>query len=254
MQANANNHVKRRLNSPMQLLLQRSKKQSFWAIKIKFFSGPLIDFMLHLLDIAFIILVQWSPFSYILPDQSVCIFVQPPLPWEYGWQKKNPASNFFAISLCSANSVPLSAVIVCTHFLYGNSIRITVFASPTAFFSPVSFSINRNPVFLSVSVTMAPFPSFPIIVSISQSPMRERSSTTGGRFSMDTLSLMGEIHRPAFSGVWAYAASAYRVFPRSPYPPWWTGRSAYGWPLAFPRAGPDPQSVPESIVRYLSLL
>lgn len=49
---------KRRLNSPMQLLLQRSKKQSFWAIKIKFFSGPLIDFMLHLLDIAFIILVQ----------------------------------------------------------------------------------------------------------------------------------------------------------------------------------------------------
>lgn len=111
---------------------------------------------------------------------------------EYGWQKKKSACSFLAIVLCSANSVPLSAVMVCTHFLYGNSIRMTAFANPVAFFPSGSFSINRNPVFRSASVTMAPFPSFPMMVSISQSPTRERSSTTGGRFSIDTLSLMVE--------------------------------------------------------------
>ena len=74
---------------------------------------------------------------------------------------------------CAANSVPLSVVMVLT----GNPLPLhsltTACASGTARFPESSFSMSMKQLFLSTKVTIAPLPSlpsFPTIVSISQSP------------------------------------------------------------------------------------
>ena len=53
-----------------------------------------------------------------------------------------------------------------------------------------SFSIRRNPVVLSTIVSMAPRPSFPMMVSISQSPNLPFSSTILGRCSIPARSFI----------------------------------------------------------------
>ena len=105
---------------------------------------------------------------------------------EYGCAKKILASSFLDMRSCSANSVPLSVVMVCTTDLYGSSRSMTVSATASAFLPFGERAIIVNRVSLSVSTTMASVPFLPTMVSISQSPKRSRLSTIPGRSSIPT--------------------------------------------------------------------
>lgn len=100
-----------------------------------------------------------------------------------------------AISLCRANSEPLSVVMVnmALRFLYGASIEKTAFATSSAFLPLGSFRIRVISVFFSTRVTIAPWLFGPTIRSSSQSPKRSPLASLG-LSSMKTLSLIG----PAF--------------------------------------------------------
>ena len=71
---------------------------------------------------------------------------------------------------CAANSVLLSVVMVLTDNPLPLSSLTTACASGTARFPESSFSMSMKQLFLSTKVTIAPLPSFPTIMSISQSP------------------------------------------------------------------------------------
>lgn len=89
----------------------------------------------------------------------------------------NISSYFLVIQSCSANSLPLSVVIVFRAFpLYGSSSLQTTFANGFAFFPCLSFSMSRKLVLRSTSVSMALL-SLSTIRSISQSPKRFPSAS-----------------------------------------------------------------------------
>ena len=94
-------------------------------------------------------------------------------------QNRSFVPMLFAIISWHANSVPLSVVIDFTLPLNSASKCMTVLASSLAFLPLFSFLMNSILVLLSVSVTIAQFPSFPTIVSISKSPKRLPSASTG---------------------------------------------------------------------------
>lgn len=71
---------------------------------------------------------------------------------------------------CAVNSVPLSVVMVLTGSPLPLRSLTMACASGTARFPESSFSMSMKQLFLSTKVTIAPLPSFPTIVSISQSP------------------------------------------------------------------------------------
>ena len=109
----------------------------------------------------------------------------------YGCAKYTGHPNSFEIISCSANSVPLSVVMLLTVSFASLIISTTACANGAALFPVSSFLIRSNELYLSTNVTIVPFPPFPTIVSISQSPTLSANPLLG-RSSIDTLFLIGK--------------------------------------------------------------
>lgn len=102
--------------------------------------------------------------------------------------KKTGVFNFLEISLCLANSPPLSVVMDLMCFLYGLRSLIAALATSSAFLPLGSFSMSRNLDIRSVMVRMKSLPFW--MRPISKWPNSLRSSTSTGRWWMETLSGM----------------------------------------------------------------
>lgn len=105
---------------------------------------------------------------------------------EYEWAKNIFAFIRLAMSICSADSLPLSVVMDRILPIYGNDIKITISARALAFLPSGSFRAKVKDVLRSANVTIAPFPYLPTMVSISKSPGVE-PFRSGGRSSIMVL-------------------------------------------------------------------
>ena len=88
---------------------------------------------------------------------------------QYGSAKYTGTPKYLVISLCAANSGPLSVVMVFRHSLYGSNSFLTAFARGFACFPNGSFRISGILVDFSTGVSMACW-SGTTIKSISKSP------------------------------------------------------------------------------------
>ncbi len=108
---------------------------------------------------------------------------------QYGSAKYTGTPNHFVISLCAANSGPLSVVMVFSLSLYGSSSLLTAFARGFDCFPNGSFCISNILVGFSTSVSMARWAGS-TIRSISKSPNLFPSTSLFLSW-MRTLSLTG---------------------------------------------------------------
>lgn len=157
---------------------------SLGVLKSFFFLGLLFNLSIICLMYAFDIPFKSVFFGIYCLISPFMFSIAPFSHEEYGCAKYTLVFKSLAIILCAANSVPLSVVIDLTGSSVFLSILTTVSASGSALFPVSSFSISMKQLFLSTSVRMTPFPFFPTIVSISQSP-NVLPSASGGLSSMD---------------------------------------------------------------------
>ena len=105
----------------------------------------------------------------------------------WGWAKYTGTPKAADTSLCRANSFPLSVVRV-RHSI-PSSRRIRAVWTADAVLSSI-FAANSKRVLRSTTVTSPPVPGLPRTVSISQFPISSLCSTSLGRSSMETASLI----------------------------------------------------------------
>lgn len=155
------------------------KKTSAGVLKLSFSLGLALIFIFIFFIFPSVMVLMSVPFGMYCLTSLFSFSTAPFCHEQYESAKYTGTSRFLVIHSCSANSLPLSVVIVFSAFpLYGSSNLHTTFANGFAFFPYLSFSMSRKLVLRSTSVSMALL-SLSTIRSISQSPKRFPSASAG---------------------------------------------------------------------------